>query len=99
MSRPILGRPRFGPLIGAAIFWFLSMWPTLLPRTWLVQGAVSGVCAAIGWLIGLGLGHLLHRSLAAADRPLPAKARHIAWIVLAVLAPVLIVDGLAPWLH
>ncbi len=99
MSRPILGRPRFGPLIGAVIFWFLSMWPTLLPRTWLVQGAVSGVCAAIGWLIGLGLGHLLHRSLAAADRPLPAKARHIAWIVLAVLAPVLIAVGLALWLH
>jgi uncharacterized membrane protein len=79
------------------IAWFVSMWPTLLPRTWVVQGVVSGVSAAIGWLLGVGLGHLLHRSLAAIDRPLPPAVRRIAWLVLAVLAPVLVVTGLALW--
>lgn len=93
----MLARPRYGPLLGALVPWFLSMWPTLLPRTWLVQGVVSGVCAAIGWLVGLGVGHLLHRTLAATGRTLSPKVRHVAWLVLAVLAPVLVVVGLVLW--
>lgn len=33
-------------------FWFASLTPTLVPRGWIVQGVVSGMCLAIG--LGLG---------------------------------------------
>lgn len=42
-------------LLGAAIFFSLSLTPSLLPRGVLFQGFVSGVTAAIGYGLGLAL--------------------------------------------
>ena len=61
--RTILARPRFAGVVGALLFLWASFWPTLMPRTFVTQGAMSGVCAAagyavfvlLGWLVGLAL--------------------------------------------
>ncbi len=49
--------PLLGALIGALVLWWASLRPTLLPRSWMIQGLVSAICAAIGF----GLGSLVHR--------------------------------------
>jgi len=36
----------------AAIFFWQSLTPSLLPRIWLVQGLVSGICAVVGYALG-----------------------------------------------
>jgi len=90
-------RPRFGPLLGAYVLWVLSLWPTLLPRSWFVQGAVSGLCAAIGWLIGIAGGHLVHRGLRRAGRAPSPSARSTAWRILAVATPIVAIVMLVLW--
>lgn len=35
-----------------------SLTPSLMPRSWLIQGVVSGACAAIGYMIGVFIGWL-----------------------------------------
>jgi len=42
-------------IIGACIFFALSLSPSLLPRTYLTQGLLSGCSAAIGFWVGQGL--------------------------------------------
>lgn len=63
----------------------LSLTPSLLPRTWWLQGIVSGLAAAVGYafgaLIGATLGHL-------PQPPISARARSAAWMVLAAVAVV-----------
>lgn len=44
--------PNYPGVIVAAIFFAWSVSPSLLPRTWLFQGLVSGVSAAIGYGVG-----------------------------------------------
>ena len=43
---------RTGLLFGAAYF-LISMAPSLLPRTWYYQGLISGLCAAVGYGLGV----------------------------------------------
>jgi uncharacterized membrane protein len=50
----------FGSLsvIGMALgfgFFAASLTPTLMPRSYIVQGALSGVCAAVGYLFGVAI--------------------------------------------
>jgi uncharacterized membrane protein len=44
-----------------ALFFCLSLTPSLLPRDWLFQGLIGGVNAAIGYGIGVFTSRLLHR--------------------------------------
>lgn len=53
----------FCGLCGGALLFALSLTPSLLPRTWIVQGVLSGVSFATGYCIGLlayGLWMALH---------------------------------------
>lgn len=50
----------------AAVYFVVAMSPSLLPRTWLYQGIVSGICAAAGYGLGVlvaWLGRLVTRVL------------------------------------
>ena len=47
--RRILGRPRFAGLVGALLCLWPSFWPTLMPRTFVTQGAMSGISMAFGY--------------------------------------------------
>ncbi len=48
--------PGFGGAIGAVLFFCLTQSPSMLPRTWLLQGVVSGITAAFGYGIGASIG-------------------------------------------
>ena len=72
------------------VFLCLSLSPSLVPRDWLLQGAVSGVSAAIGYGLGV-LGSHLVRSLLPRWREPSPQVKHRAWLGLAVTGPVLVV--------
>lgn len=57
----------------------LSLTPSLLPRPWFLQGLVSGVLAAAGYLIGVFCGHLVYWLT---RRHLAERHRRAAWWVL-----------------
>ncbi len=42
----------------AVVFFAASLTPSLMPRSYQVQGLLSGLCAAVGYLIGAGLAWL-----------------------------------------
>ncbi|WP_245717349.1 alpha/beta hydrolase [Nocardia jejuensis] len=49
-------RPNYPGVLFAAIFFAWSASPSLLPRTWLFQGLVSGISAVIGYGVGCVVG-------------------------------------------
>jgi len=61
-----LGRPSTAGLVVGAVFWLASLGPTLLPRAWMFQAAIS----ALSFLVGYGLGVLGALILAAWSRRL-----------------------------
>jgi uncharacterized membrane protein len=54
-------RVSYGGVIGAIVLFCLSLTPSLLPRTSLLQGLLSGICLAIGYAIGAAVGALVRR--------------------------------------
>ncbi len=70
----------------ALAFFYLSVTPSLLPRSILIQGVVSGIVTAAGYGIGV-LGSWVVRRLLRRKRPAPPA---MAWRVLAGFAAVLV---------
>ena len=98
-TRGYLARFSTGGLTGALICYCLSLTPSLLPRSWLLQAVMSGITTAIGYAIGTFIGWLL-RSLIPWS-PGPAVRRAGRWTLLAaagVLIPLFGVLG-ARWQH
>jgi len=82
----------------ALLFWWQSLTPSLIPRSWPMQTAVGAICLAIGYgigtLAGRGLDRLLERS-----RRLPGNmTRRSSWIVLAAAWLIAIALGATLWL-
>jgi uncharacterized membrane protein len=68
-----------------ALFYCLSYTPSLLPRTWSLQGVVAGLTAAIGYALGTAIGALVRL------RWWPSRrAERFAWRALILLVPPLI---------
>jgi uncharacterized membrane protein len=83
-QRPRPFRYALPGLVGAAVLLCLSLTPSLLPRTGVTQGLISGISAAFGYGVGVLLAYAW-RALADRDaRP----ARRRSWVVLAVGAAV-----------
>src|SRR3712207_9568891 len=79
-------------LVGALVFVCLSLSPSLLPRTGLIQGLVCGITGAIGYGIGVVVAWVWR---AFVDRPPPPAGRrppHIA----AGAGPVCVASAPAP---
>ncbi len=82
------GRPpwwhvsRAGLFFGAAYF-LISMSPSLLPRTWYYQGMISGLCAALGYAIGVLLSWVVRKVSRLIDLrvTVSGEARH--WLLVA----------------
>ena len=97
MRRTLVRRPAFGGLVGGSVFWWLSLVPSLLPRNWIVQAAVSGVCVLVGYGIGSVLGWVVHLGLGGAGRRPGARFRRGAWAVLASVVVAVLVAGIVVW--
>ncbi|WP_395729547.1 alpha/beta hydrolase [Nakamurella sp.] len=85
-DRPSLVRQYLGGfsstgLVVALLFYWISLTPSLIPRSWVFQGAISGISAVVGY----GIGVLLHWTFVKAGVriPWPARTRRIAWWTLA----------------
>ncbi|HEY7272649.1 MAG TPA: alpha/beta-hydrolase family protein [Actinoplanes sp.] len=91
--RPRVVRRAFSATgVGVAVgFFCLSLTPSLLPRAWFLQGAVSGITAAMGYGVGATIG-------AAARRLFPGHlpgATVGAWRVVLVAGPVFVALSLS----
>ena len=85
--RWLVRRPsNFGGLALGIMFFWLSLTPSLLPRPWFAQGAVSGIAAAFGYGIGSGLSALIGRVVPAEPSE---RAKRLAWRCLIGLSAVL----------
>jgi uncharacterized membrane protein len=56
-DRRVAARLRISPtgLVSAVLFVCVSLTPSLLPRTWLAQGVISGVSGSIGYGLGVAV--------------------------------------------
>ena len=96
MSRASLGgwvwsllRLDFTGVAFAALFFCLSLTPSLLPRDWLSAGVIGGINAAIGYGIGVIVGRALRRRM----------SRRAKWIVVtaSIAASLVMVIPAAAW--
>lgn len=77
----------------ALVFICLSLTPSLLPRTWLFQGIVTGISAVIGYGVGV-LGAWVWRQYAdRGPRPAGPRSWHILLVSAAVAVPTSVVVG------
>ncbi|MET0702824.1 MAG: alpha/beta hydrolase [Mycobacterium sp.] len=87
---------------GGALFFCLSLTPSLLPRSWLFAGLIGGINAAIGYGLGVAIGKAF-RHFVLRDRAWwpPSKAvlyrLKVATVALSALASVAIVVPAAAW--
>jgi uncharacterized membrane protein len=79
-------------LVGALVFVCLSLSPSLLPRTGLIQGLVCGITGAVGYGIGV-LAAWMWRAFA--DRE-ARPARRRSWQILAVPAAACLIPAHRP---
>ncbi len=94
----MLRGPSFGGLVGALVFFWFSLTPSLLPRWWVMQAVITGLTSAIGYLIGTTIGALGRAAVDRFNATAPAeRTRRITWVVLLVVAALAIVIGLARW--
>jgi uncharacterized membrane protein len=81
-------------LLGAALFFALSLLPSLLPRTGLAQGVVSGITVALGY----GLGVFVRWLVSFLEiPPLRGRAHQVVTVGWSVILAVVL--ALAVWRH
>src|SRR5262245_56624915 len=61
--RGALGTPTLSGSLLALLFWWQSLTPTLIPRSWETQTVIGAICLAIGYGIGTLAGRTVHRLL------------------------------------
>lgn len=69
-----------------ALFFCLSLTPSLLPRTWLFAGLVGGLNAVVGYGFGVLIGKAVHRFVLRGRSWWPPAPRVAAWCKFAVVA-------------
>ncbi len=85
-----------------ALFFCLSLTPSLLPRDWLFAGIVGGINAAIGYGLGVVVGTLLHRFMLRGRTWWPPDLWVLGWLKAgtvggAIAASALMVVPAAAW--
>ena len=100
-----LVRLDFTGVVFAALFFCLSLTPSLLPRDWLTAGIIGGINAAIGYGIGVLIGMVVHRLFLRGRRWWPPR-RSVRYGLQTAAANAMSkvgrVDALSdpvPWLH
>ena len=85
-----------------ALFFCLSLTPSLLPRDWLFAGLIGGLNAMIGYGIGVVIGKVFHRLVLHHREWWPPPKRVLYWmkavvITLAITAGLLVLVPAAAW--
>ena len=85
-----------------ALFFCLSLTPSLLPRDWLFQGLIGGLNAAIGYGIGVFIQKMVRRFVLRRRRWWPPSKRVLYWckaatITLSTAASLLMLIPAAAW--
>lgn len=78
-------------LVGALLFFFFSLTPSLLPRPWLYEGLVAGVASLFGYALGVFIWWVIRRIW---KRPVAPHISRWGWLGLAVVAPIVIIGSL-----
>lgn len=79
---------RASGLAGALLAFSFALTPSLLPRPPLYMGALAGISAGIGYGLGLLTGNFLRW---AGGKHLSPRSRVVAWRVIIVITPVVVV--------
>ncbi len=95
-------RLKFIGVVFGALFFCLSLTPSLLPRDWLFQGIIGGVNAAFGYGLGVVIGKTTYRVVLRTARWWPPPAPVLFWmkaavVVIAPAACVLMLIPAASW--
>jgi uncharacterized membrane protein len=95
-------RLKFAGVVFGAVFFCLSLTPSLLPRDWLFQGLIGGVNAAFGYGLGVLIGRMADRLVLRNARWWPPRAPVLlamkaAVVVIAPTACVLMLIPAASW--
>ncbi|MER5439453.1 alpha/beta-hydrolase family protein [Streptomyces sp. NPDC002790] len=82
----------WGGCVLAAVFYCLSLTPSLLPRAWWLQGLAAGVTAVVGYAVGAILDAVTRR-IAGRAGLYPPRTRHgwVKWAVAAVAVAAVVV--------
>lgn len=91
------GRPTFGGTTVGLVFFWWSLYPSLLPRSWVVQAALSALCTAIGYALGTLAGHVAHRIMQRAGWEPSARRRRAAWTSIAVAGGIVLLLTAVLW--
>ena len=97
-----LVRLDFVGVIFGALFFCLSLTPSLLPRDWLFAGLIGGVNASIGYAIGVLIGKALGRFVLQGRRWWPPSKGALytlkaATVSLSIAASILVLIPAAAW--
>ncbi len=92
----------FVGIVGAALFFCLSLTPSLLPRSWEFAGLIGGINAAIGYGLGVAIGKAFRHFVLRGRSWWPPTKRMLWWlkvgtVVTALIASVSMVVPAAAW--
>jgi uncharacterized membrane protein len=93
----LLGGPTVGGAVLALLFWWQSLGPSLMPRSWVFQALVGAVCLGVGHVIGSVIEWVVRSILGGLKRDRGASPPAVVWRVLAVATLVLAVAGVIVW--
>jgi uncharacterized membrane protein len=78
-------------IVGALLFFFLSLTPSLLPRPWMYEALVAGVGSLVGYALGVFVWWVIRKIW---KGPVAPRISRWGWIAMAIAAPVVIVGSL-----
>lgn len=93
-----LRMPTLGGALLALAFWWQSLTPSLIPRSWITQTVVGAVCAAIGYGIGSFAGYAMDRLLRRWGRSSGSEMRRRGFVVAIAAWAVALLVGAMRWL-
>jgi uncharacterized membrane protein len=96
--RAVLGTPTISGSSLALLFWWQSLTPTLIPRSWEMQAAIGAVCLAIGYAIGTLAGGCVQRLLERSDRSPGDAIRRRSGILVRAAWLVAVLLGARTWI-
>src|SRR5262245_1694500 len=94
----LLGSPTLGGSSLALLFWWQSLTPTLIPRSWEIQTTIGAVCLAVGYGIGALLGHCVHAFPDRRSRSRVDAIRRRSWFVLGTAWLIGVLLGAVVWM-